>query len=241
MVDIQCPGRSPFPGPINSAYALCGLQGTVETVKQLTGLPVHYLVTIDYRGFIQTVDKMGGVWIDVDRRYFNRNVGTPATNFASIDVQAGYQRLCGADALDYVRYRHGDNDLVRAARQQDFLRQARTQIGAADLLGDRRALLRLLGVTDWRARGLAAGTAGHGLATAYYLAKNHGITNVAVLEKGYLGGGSIGRNTTIVRANYFLPGNSEFYSHSLKLWEGLERELNYNVMHSQRGHMILFH
>jgi len=85
------------------------------------------------------------------------------------------------------------------------------------------------------------GGGGHGLATAYYLAKNHGITNVAVLEKGYLGGGNVGRNTTIVRANYFLPGNSEFYSHSLKLWEGLEGELNYNVMHSQRGQIMLFH
>lgn len=85
------------------------------------------------------------------------------------------------------------------------------------------------------------GGGGHGLSTAYYLAKNHGITNVAVLEKGYLGGGNIGRNTTIVRANYFLPGNSEFYSHSLKLWEGLERDLNYNVMHSQRGLINLFH
>jgi heterotetrameric sarcosine oxidase beta subunit len=85
------------------------------------------------------------------------------------------------------------------------------------------------------------GGGGHGLATAYYLAKNHGLTNIAVLEKGYLGSGNIGRNTTIVRANYFLPGNSEFYSHSLKLWETLETELNYNVMHSQRGHIILFH
>jgi methylglutamate dehydrogenase subunit A len=72
------------------------------------------------------------------------------------------------------------------------------------------------------------GGGGHGLSTAYYLAKNHGITNVAVLEKGYLGSGNIGRNTTIVRANYFLPGNSEFYSHSLKLWEGLESDLNYS-------------
>ena len=85
------------------------------------------------------------------------------------------------------------------------------------------------------------GGGGHGLSTAYYLAREHGITNVAVLEKGYLGGGNIGRNTTIVRANYFLPGNSEFYSHSLKLWEGLEDELNYNVMHSQRGQIGLFH
>ncbi|MEQ8877186.1 MAG: sarcosine oxidase subunit beta family protein [Phycisphaerales bacterium] len=85
------------------------------------------------------------------------------------------------------------------------------------------------------------GGGGHGLSTAYYLAKNHGIRNVAVLEKGYLGGGNVGRNTTIVRANYFLPGNSEFYSHSLKLWEGLEQDLNYNTMLSQRGQISLFH
>ena len=85
------------------------------------------------------------------------------------------------------------------------------------------------------------GGGGHGLSTAYYLAKNHGMTNIAVLEKGYIGGGNVGRNTTIVRANYFLPGNSEFYSHSLKLWEGLEEDLNYNVMHSQRGQITLFH
>ena len=85
------------------------------------------------------------------------------------------------------------------------------------------------------------GGGGHGLSTAYYLAKNHGLRNIAVLEKGYLGSGNIGRNTTIVRANYFLPGNSEFYSHSLKLWEGLEKDLNYNVMHSQRGLINLFH
>ncbi|MCD1626559.1 sarcosine oxidase subunit beta family protein [Seohaeicola saemankumensis] len=85
------------------------------------------------------------------------------------------------------------------------------------------------------------GGGGHGLSTAYYLAREHGLTNVAVLEKGYIGGGNVGRNTTIVRANYFLQGNSEFYSHSLKLWEGLEDDLNYNVMHSQRGLINLFH
>ena len=85
------------------------------------------------------------------------------------------------------------------------------------------------------------GGGGHGLSTAFYLAKEHGMTNIAVLEKGYIGGGNVGRNTTIVRANYFLPGNSEFYSHSLKMWEGMEQELNYNVMHSQRGLINLFH
>ncbi|MGC3936441.1 sarcosine oxidase subunit beta family protein [Roseobacter sp. EG26] len=88
---------------------------------------------------------------------------------------------------------------------------------------------------------LIIGGGGHGLSTAYYLAEKHGLTNIAVLEKGYIGSGNIGRNTTIVRANYFLPGNSEFYSHSMKLWEGLEQELNYNVMFSQRGIINLFH
>ena len=85
------------------------------------------------------------------------------------------------------------------------------------------------------------GGGGHGLSTAYYLAKNHGLKNIAVLEKGYLGGGNVGRNTTIVRANYGQEGNSQFYSHSLKLWEGLEQDLNYNAMMSQRGIINLFH
>ncbi|MDC3121420.1 sarcosine oxidase subunit beta family protein [bacterium] len=88
---------------------------------------------------------------------------------------------------------------------------------------------------------IIVGGGGHGLSTAYYLAQNHGIRNVAVLEKGHIGSGNIGRNTTIVRANYLLPGNSEFYSHSLKLWEGLETDLNYNVMMSQRGLIMLCH
>jgi heterotetrameric sarcosine oxidase beta subunit len=85
------------------------------------------------------------------------------------------------------------------------------------------------------------GGGGHGLATAYYLAKNHGITNVAVLEKGYLGGGNVGRNTTIVRANYFLPGNSGVLFAFAEAVGGAGGDLNYNVMHSQRGLINLFH
>lgn len=85
------------------------------------------------------------------------------------------------------------------------------------------------------------GGGGHGLATAYYLAKNHGLTDVAVLEKGWLGLGNTGRNTTIVRSNYLLEPNAHFYEHSLKLWEGLSRELNFNVMFSQRGVLNLAH
>jgi methylglutamate dehydrogenase subunit A len=85
------------------------------------------------------------------------------------------------------------------------------------------------------------GGGGHGLATAYYLAKEHGIRNVAVVEKGWIGGGNAGRNTTIIRSNYLLPGNIPFYEWSLKLWEGLERDFNYNAMVSQRGVINLFH
>ncbi|MBZ9974976.1 sarcosine oxidase subunit beta [Mesorhizobium sp. BR-1-1-10] len=85
------------------------------------------------------------------------------------------------------------------------------------------------------------GGGGHGLATAYYLAKEHGITNVAVLEKGWLGSGNVGRNTTAVRSNYLLPANTRFYEHSMKLWENLSHELNYNVMFSQRGCLNLAH
>jgi methylglutamate dehydrogenase subunit A len=88
---------------------------------------------------------------------------------------------------------------------------------------------------------IIVGGGGHGLATAYYLAAEHGISDVAVLEKGWLGGGNVGRNTTIIRSNYLLPANVRFYEHSLKLWEGLERALNFNVMVSQRGVLNLFH
>ena len=85
------------------------------------------------------------------------------------------------------------------------------------------------------------GGGGHGLATAYYLAKEHGITNVAVLEKSWIGSGNAGRNTTIIRSNYLLPGNTRFYEWSMKLWEGLERDLNYNTMVSQRGVLNIYH
>ncbi|MBZ9895600.1 MULTISPECIES: sarcosine oxidase subunit beta family protein [unclassified Mesorhizobium] len=88
---------------------------------------------------------------------------------------------------------------------------------------------------------IVVGGGGHGLATAFYLAENHGIRNVAVLEKGYVGGGNVGRNTTVIRSNYLLDGNTQFYEFSVKLWEGLSRALNFNVMFSQRGQIVTAH
>ena len=88
---------------------------------------------------------------------------------------------------------------------------------------------------------IVVGGGGHGLATAHYLAKVHGLTNIAVLEKGWIGSGNAGRNTTIIRSNYLLAGNNPFYEFSMKLWEGLEQDLNYNTMVSQRGVLNLYH
>src|SRR5271163_4376629 len=88
---------------------------------------------------------------------------------------------------------------------------------------------------------IIVGGGGHGLAAAYYLAKEHGITNVAVVEKGWLGGGNTGRNTTIIRSNYLFDESAALYEHALKLWEGLSQDLNYNVMYSPRGVLMLAH
>ena len=88
---------------------------------------------------------------------------------------------------------------------------------------------------------IIVGAGGHGLATAYYLAKEHGINNVAVVEKGWLGGGNTGRNTTIIRSNYLYDESAGIYDHAVKLWDGLSQDLNYNVMYSPRGVMMLAH
>lgn len=88
---------------------------------------------------------------------------------------------------------------------------------------------------------IVIGGGGHGLATAYYLAKNHGLTDVALIERGWLGGGNTGRNTTVIRSNYFYPESAAFYDFSVKLYEGLSRALNYNIMFSQRGQWMLAH
>jgi LCP family protein required for cell wall assembly len=113
---------------INSAYSECGPQGTVLTVKHLTGLPINYLITVNFHGFKEVVDKLGGVWMDVDRRYYNKNTGSAYDDYANINLQPGYQLLSGQQALDFVRFRHTDDDLHRNARQQEFVRAMREQI-----------------------------------------------------------------------------------------------------------------
>ena len=144
---------------INAAYAIGGPKLTVRTIRNLLGIPIHHVVNVNFGGFRRAVNRLGCVFTDVDRRYFNDN-NPPyggGGNYATIDVKSGYQRLCGQDALDFVRYRHFDSDLVRAARQQDFLRQAKEQIGVSKVLGDRRELLRIFArYTQTDIRGTAA-------------------------------------------------------------------------------------
>jgi LCP family protein required for cell wall assembly len=113
---------------INSAFARCSAKGTVLTVKHLTGLPINYLITVNFHGFKEVVDKLGGVWMDVDRRYYNRNTGAYYNDFANINLQPGYQKLTGQQALDFVRFRHTDSDLYRLARQQQFVRAFKEQV-----------------------------------------------------------------------------------------------------------------
>jgi LCP family protein required for cell wall assembly len=125
-VEIQCPGRGTFVDKINAAYSTCGPSGSLETLKALTNIPVNYLINVNFVGFIQVVDRLGGVYMDVDRRYFNDHTGP--TGYAAINLQAGYQRLSGKQALDFVRYRHTDNDLFRVTRQQMFVRAAKEQM-----------------------------------------------------------------------------------------------------------------
>ena len=125
-VDIPGHGEDKF----NAAYSIGGPALTLKLVKELTKLDINHVINIDFTGFADAVNAIDCVYLDVDRHYFNDNSLAASTleQYAEIDIEAGYQRLCGYNALQYVRYRHEDTDLVRSARQQDFLREARQKI-----------------------------------------------------------------------------------------------------------------
>jgi polyisoprenyl-teichoic acid--peptidoglycan teichoic acid transferase len=145
-VPIQVPGGGIETTKINAAYSYGGPALAVKTVKSLLHIPINHVVNVNFGGFQRAVNRLGCVYVDVDRRYFHSNAGlAPSAQYAEIDVPAGYQKLCGEKSLDYVRFRHADDDLVRSARQQDFLRQAKDQIGLGRLFGDRKELLKIFG------------------------------------------------------------------------------------------------
>lgn len=131
---------------INAAYSIGGAKLAVRTIKRVLGIQINHVVDINFQGFRALVDYLGCVYVQVDRRYLNLNLGVPAgQTYAPIDLQPGYQKLCGRPALDYVRYRHADTDLVRSARQQDFLRQIKNQLGASGLISRRFGIERIFG------------------------------------------------------------------------------------------------
>ncbi|MCW2952634.1 MAG: cell envelope-related transcriptional attenuator [Conexibacter sp.] len=132
---------------INQAYTDGGEKLTAKVIKRLLGpIEINHIVNINFGGFQRVVDAIGCVYVDVDHRYYHSNAGLPPSQqYAEIDIQPGYQRLCGRQALDYVRYRHGDSDFVRAARQQDFLRAMKSQYGIDAFVSDPHRLTAPLG------------------------------------------------------------------------------------------------
>ena len=132
---------------INAAYSLGGPTLTAKTIKSLFGedFKINHIVNVNFSGFREVVDALGCVYADVDRRYYHSNLGLPVSaHYAEIDIEPGYQQLCGQRALDYVRFRHADSDLVRAARQQDFLRAAKDQLSTSSLIGQRSKLIKIM-------------------------------------------------------------------------------------------------
>jgi LCP family protein required for cell wall assembly len=135
---VEIPGHGT--DKLNMAYEYGGPKLTLETVKRLTGLSVNHVINVNFRGFWRAVNAIGCVYADIDRRYYN-----DLAEYTYINLQPGYQRLCGTDALQYVRFRHEDNDLVRSARQQDFLRLAKQQVTSSELFDKRDRLLKIFG------------------------------------------------------------------------------------------------
>jgi LCP family protein required for cell wall assembly len=134
---VEIPGHGT--DKLNAAYSICGARLTVRTIRGLDPrLKINHVINVDFHGFSKAVNALGCIYVDVDRRYYNNSDA-----YSKINIQAGYQRLCGQDALAYVRYRHEDNDLVRATRQQDFLRQVKAQVGAFGLINNRNKLLHI--------------------------------------------------------------------------------------------------
>jgi LCP family protein required for cell wall assembly len=124
VVDVPGYGRR----PINEAYDIGQEPLALATVKELTGVQINYLIPVDFRAFNRIVGTFGGVWLPIDRRYFNVNDGTAANNYMSINLQPGYQLLRGNDSLAFARFRHKDSDLIRLSRQQTFVREFKKRV-----------------------------------------------------------------------------------------------------------------
>ncbi len=128
IATIKCPGHPDTRDRINAAFSFCGALGSVETVRSLTGLPINYFITVNFKGFTELVNNLGGVWLDIDHRYLCDASNCPGVS--QINLLPGYQRVNATNALAYVRFRHFDSDLYRNARQQLFLKAMKQQISS---------------------------------------------------------------------------------------------------------------
>ena len=145
---VQLPyGNVMGAGRLNAAYSIGGPNLLVKTLHDqvLPGLKINHIIDVNFGGFQALINAVGCVYGDVDRRYFHVSAPDAADNYSSIDIQPGYQKLCGADALAFVRFRHLDNDLVRNARQQDFLRWAKSQFSSDTIISQQDKLLTIFG------------------------------------------------------------------------------------------------
>jgi LCP family protein required for cell wall assembly len=124
---------------INETYTVGGEALTARVIKRLLGVEINHIINVNFKGFREVVEALGCVYVDVDHQYYHSNVGA-VEQYAEIDISAGYQKLCGQKSLDYVRFRHADSDFVRAARQQDFLRQIKSQYGVGRFIEERHEI-----------------------------------------------------------------------------------------------------
>ena len=174
---VNIPGHGP--DKINAAYTYGGPALTTRVVKQLTGLSINHVVNIDFNGFADAVDSIGCVYFDVDHHYYHSNLGLAAPDqYAEIDLHAGYQRMCGFNALQFVRYRHDDNDLVRSARQQAFLREARHQVPPTKLVEDYNSLTAIFAKYTTSDNALQDTGKVIGLAKLFFAARNAQVREI---------------------------------------------------------------
>ncbi len=137
-------GQTYYPSKINAAYTIGSAEGgtnrgvelTAQTIEHLLHIKLNGVIDVSFKGFRDVVDTLGCVYVNVDHRYLHQSEATESGNYSSINLQPGYQKLCYENALSYVRYRHGDSDFVRVARQQDFLRNLREQVPVGNLVGE---------------------------------------------------------------------------------------------------------
>jgi len=195
---------------INMAYRYGGERLLTRVVRETLGVEIDHFVEVDFHGFKDIVQTLGGVWFPVDRRYYNKNIGTAETNYANIDLQAGYQKLDGAQALAFARYRHDDSDFVRAARQQLLLR-----VVARDALGDKWDFFRMRSLAKDVAKATTSDISSLGevlsLARAVHETPSSGVARITLQA-----------NDVVLYGADYVASSPEQLRATVRAWEGIK-------------------